>query len=113
MVAALVLDAPPAVGVRRGPETPCLIYPAPWLKPVLFPSLDHLCRALHRRRAGRALRLEPTKATYFGSDSFAAFKVWFAAPDCDEAFAFTLAGVGASREALQAAIAAANPETPA
>lgn len=113
MAAALTLDAPPALGLRPGPAHPCIILPAPWQKPILFTSLSALCRGVHRRRAGRALRLETTTAEYFGSDTFPAFKVFFRAPDCDEAFAFTIAGVGAVRELLQAALALHNPDTPA
>jgi hypothetical protein len=110
---ALVLDASPSRGLRPGPAQPCLIFPAPWdRRSVLFADLAAFCRGLHRRRAGRAMRLEPTQASLCGSDSFPAFKVWFRAPDCDEAFAFTVAGVGDSREALQAALAANNPDAP-
>jgi len=109
---ALVLDAPPSRGVGPGPAQPCLFYPSPWQKPVVFPSPAALAAGVQRRRAGRTLRLEPTTATLFGSDSFPAFKVFFAADGCDEAFAFTLAGIGACRDRLVALIAANNPDIP-
>lgn len=110
---ALVLDAPPARGARPGPELPCILYPAPWERRglILFSALSALCRGIHRRREGRALRLEATRAAYCGSDSFPAFKVFFGEYDA-ERFAFTVAGVGADRELLQRALAVANPDTP-
>ncbi len=113
MPAALVLDAPPERGLRPGPEQPCIILPAPWERPILFTSLSALGRGLHKRRAGRALRFEPTTATYFGSDSFPVFKVFFGdEASGGERFAFTVAGIGDRRELLELTLRTTNPDAP-
>lgn len=109
----LALDVPPTRGVRPGPDAPCLMggWPA---RPVCYPDLPALARAIHRlRTAGgreRSLQLVPTHAAYAGSDSFPAFKLLVGEPG--EAPADYLAScyaLGRPREALEAALAAENP----
>ena len=83
-------------------------------RPLAFADLPALARHIHRERGGRGLQLKPSVASYDRSDTFKAITVYFlpegdaGAPD----YAFTVAIQGRPREALEAALAAANPDIP-
>lgn len=110
MTAGLVLDAPAARGQREGPHVPTIIRAA-WQKPLAFPSMAALARHIHRERRGRGVQLTRCVAAFHLSDTFPAFRVAWLTDD-DAEYAFTIAVQGRSREALEAAIADANPDVP-
>lgn len=95
-----------------GFDAPTIIPPgAPALaKPLAYPSVAALCRALHRRRAGRGLRLARTVLTYLNSQTMWGFEVYWRDEPDTEAYAFTACGVGADLAAFQAAITANDPD---
>lgn len=107
----LVLNAPRArVTGGPGPSVPTLIPPG-YAKPLTFTDVDALARHLHRRRGRRGLQLTRTVAHYGGSDTFSAFVVRWVDDAGDDEYAYT-AIQGRSLEALQAALATTNPDTP-
>lgn len=109
---SLVLNAPPRIGLRRGPRRPTLIVPpGSTLRP--FDDIAALARYVHRERAGRGMQIVRITAAVQGSDSFTAFSIRWQDDFGGEAYAFTAAGVGEQREAFEAALAEHNPDVPA
>lgn len=114
-MSCLVLDAPRSRGGGGpGPQQPCIIWPGcPDRKPTVYPTLSALARAVHRFRGRQCFRLARTVATYMGSDTFAAFKVFWREAETDsETYAFAIAGVGDRRELVELALETANPDVP-
>ncbi|MDR3513748.1 MAG: hypothetical protein P4L73_19095 [Caulobacteraceae bacterium] len=107
----LTLNAPPTRGAYAAPRRPTFIPHLPG-RPVVFDDVGALAAKVHRVRGGRPIRLRPSVAAYDGSDTFPAFTLYVIGPDGDEQYAGALAVQGLSRERLEAAIAAANPEAP-
>jgi hypothetical protein len=111
----LVMNPPRARGAGGpGPNTPTLFRPGP-SKPLQFTDVDALARHIHRHRGRRGLQIRKIVAHYGGSDTFQAYEVrWLYPADAGghDEYAFTLAVQGRSQAALEAAIAAANPDQP-
>lgn len=112
MTAAIFcLNAPASRGAGgRWPTQPTIIRPGPH-KPLQFTDVDALARHIHRQRGRRGLQIKRTVATYAGSDTFPAFEIRWLYDDSDE-YAFTAAIQCAEPARLEAALAAANPDTP-
>lgn len=112
MTQGLVIDAPPERGLRRGFARPTVIPPVPGA-PISFRDLAGLAAHIQRLRRRRGLELRAGHASWNGSDTFPIFKLWWLTGDehaaAEREYGFAIAVQGASREALEAAIAAANP----
>ncbi len=107
----LALNAVPQRGRFPFVDAICAIVPGV-ARPMTFADLAALARWIHRQRGARGLELRPVVASYSGSDTFKAIAVRFQDGAGGADYACTVSIRGRPPEALEAALAAANPNTP-